>query len=59
MSELTEDQRKMMQDVLYFMNKAAARDSFRDFLEFCNTPRDDWDVIKKHIEQTLGVELYC
>lgn len=56
--ELTQDQHEKMQSVLYYMGKSAARDSFSEFLDFCGCTVDDWELIKKHIQDQLSVELY-
>ena len=56
--ELTKLQHEKMQSVLYYMGKTVARDSFSEFLEYCDCTNDDWKIIKKHIQDRLSVELY-
>ena len=45
--------------LMYFMGKLAARDSFADFLEEIDISEDEYEDIKIYLEKTYGIKLYC
>lgn len=45
--------------LMYFLTKLAARDSFVDFLEDLDISEDEYEEIKKYLEETYKVKLYC
>lgn len=42
---------------MYFMNKEVARNSFVDFLEFCDLTYEEWKILKKWLNEN-GLKTY-
>lgn len=43
--------------LIYFMNKEVAKNSFVDFLEFCDLTFEDWVILKEWLNEN-GLKTY-
>jgi hypothetical protein len=43
--------------LIYFMNKEVAKNSFVDFLEFCDLTHEEWKILKKWLNEN-GLKTY-
>jgi len=48
---------KKFSRLMYFMNKEVARNSFVDFLEFCDLTYEEWEILKEWLNEN-GLETY-
>ena len=48
---------KKFSDFMYFMNKEIDRNSFCDFLEFCDLSLEDWEIFKEWLKEN-GLRTY-
>ena len=48
---------KKFSDFMYSMNKEVAKDSFVEFLEYCDLTLNEWDVLKKWLNEN-GLSTY-
>jgi hypothetical protein len=44
--------------LMYFLTKLAANDSFEEFLEEIDLSQDDYEKIKKYLEEKYQVKTY-
>ena len=56
---MNEDLRVKFGTMMYVLTKAAARDSFCDFLEAYGVTVEEWEAIRTYLKDTYGVETYC
>lgn len=55
---MTPELQAKMQTFMYFLTKGAARDSFIDFLEFCDISEEEYRQIKEWFKENANVTLY-
>ena len=48
---------KKFSDFMYSMNKEVAKDSFVEFLEYCDLTLNEWDVLKNWLNEN-GLSTY-
>lgn len=48
---------KKFSRLMYFMNKEVAKNSFVDFLEFCDLTYEEWEILKEWLNEN-GLETY-
>lgn len=49
---------KKLQRLLYCLTKDAARNSFREYLEYLDITQDEYEQIKNILKEKLNVDLY-
>jgi len=55
---MPEELQKKMQSLMYSLTKNAARDSYREFLEYLEISDEEYDQIKEIWKDLLGVTPY-